>query len=93
MPAPPFWTLKPWWCRPWSIVATGVGLTAGSWMVLHRLWITLPLGLAVLLWWWTFLVAVPAAHAQASGARSQGETQATGCISPPPGVESSSSSP
>ena len=21
---PPFWSLKPWWCQPWSILSTGV---------------------------------------------------------------------
>lgn len=56
------WASKPWWCQPWSILGTGVGVVAGSWWLLQRWWITLPLGLAVGLWWWLFLVAVPAAY-------------------------------
>ena len=63
---PPFWSLKPWWCQPWSIVSTGVLVVSGSWAVLHRLWISLPLALGVLAWWLLFLVLVPAAYRSAS---------------------------
>ena len=28
---PDLWSHKPWWCQPWSIVATGVTLVGGSW--------------------------------------------------------------
>ena len=63
-PTPPvgsIWSLKPWWCQPWSILATGVIMPAASWWLLHRWWITLPVVGAVLIWWWLFLVLVPAA--------------------------------
>ena len=63
---PPFWSLKPWWCQPWSIVSTGVLLVGGSWAVLHRLWISLPLSVGVLAWWLLFLVLVPAAYRSAA---------------------------
>ena len=74
------WSHKPWWCQPWSILLTGVGLVggswwwlrlwwvslplavAGSWWLLQRWWITAPVALAVVLWWWLFLVVVPAAY-------------------------------
>jgi len=59
---PPFWSLKPWWCQPWSIVSTGVLMVGGSWALLHRPWISLPLALGVLVWWLLFLVLVPAAY-------------------------------
>jgi hypothetical protein len=63
------WAHKPWWCQPWSILLTGVVAIAGSWLVLARLWITLPCAALVLLWWWLFLVLVPAAYrAEASAA-------------------------
>ena len=65
---PPFWSLKPWWCQPWSIVSTGVVLVGGSWALLHRLWISLPLALGVLAWWLLFLVLVPAAYRSAAEA-------------------------
>jgi len=63
---PPFWSLKPWWCQPWSIICTGVLMIGGSWVLLHRLWISLPLGLGVLAWWLLFLVLVPAAYRSAA---------------------------
>jgi hypothetical protein len=52
------WDYKPWWCQPWSILLTGFGIIAGSWLVFHRYWLTglvaLPLGawmgFFVLLW-------------------------------------------
>ena len=59
---PPFWSLKPWWCQPWSIISTGVLMVGGSWGLLHRLWISLPLALGVLAWWLLFLVLVPTAY-------------------------------
>ena len=59
---PPFWSLKPWWCQPWSIISTGVLMVGGSWVLLHRLWISLPLALSVLAWWLLFLVLVPTAY-------------------------------
>ena len=33
-----------------------------SWLLLHRWWITAPLTLGVVLWWWLFLVVVPRAY-------------------------------
>ena len=59
---PSFWSLKPWWCQPWSIVSTGIVGVLGSWLILHRLWISLPIALAVALWWGLFLVVVPRAY-------------------------------
>ncbi|MEO1002992.1 MAG: DUF6737 family protein [Cyanobacteria bacterium J06638_7] len=54
------WSLKPWWCQPWSIVLTGMVVIAASWMLLQRWWISAPAAMAVLLWWWLFLVVAPA---------------------------------
>ena len=59
---PAFWSLKPWWCQPWSILLTGVLAIAGSWFLLQRWWISAPVAVAVLAWWGLFLVAVPAAY-------------------------------
>jgi hypothetical protein len=58
------WQSKPWWCQPWTIVLTGCLLLAGSWLLLHRWWISLPVALAVLTWWWLFLLVVPASYRQ-----------------------------
>jgi hypothetical protein len=59
---PPFWSLKPWWCQPWSILLTGALVIAGSWWLLKLWWITAPLALGVLLWWGLFLLLVPSAY-------------------------------
>ena len=41
-------------------------MVGGSWTLLHRLWISLPLSLGVLAWWLLFLVLVPAAYRSAA---------------------------
>ena len=63
---PPFWSLKPWWCQPWSIISTGLAMVGGSWALLHRLWISLPMAIGILAWWLLFLVLVPAAYRAAA---------------------------
>ncbi|MFM7550618.1 MAG: DUF6737 family protein [Cyanobacteriota bacterium] len=55
------WSLKPWWCQPWSIMLTGIAFPTASWLLWQRLWITAPLAMGVLLWWALFLVLVPTA--------------------------------
>ncbi|MBE9154286.1 DUF6737 family protein [Cyanobium sp. LEGE 06113] len=60
------WSVKPWWCQPWSIVLSGVVVVVLSWLWLGRWWLTAPLGVAVSLWWWLFLVVVPTAYARQS---------------------------
>jgi len=62
-----FWQSKPVWCQPWTIVATGTGVSLASWLLLHRWWITAPVVGAVLVWWWLFLVLVPAGFVEAAG--------------------------
>ncbi len=59
---PDLWSEKPWWCQPWTIVLTGVLAIFASWLVLHRLWITIPVAAMVLAWWILFLVIAPAAY-------------------------------
>ncbi|MEX0587782.1 MAG: DUF6737 family protein [Cyanobium sp.] len=56
------WVLKPWWCQPWSILATGVVLPVASWLLLKHWWVTAPLAGVVIVWWWLFLVVVPSAY-------------------------------
>ena len=61
---PSIWQYKPWWCQPWSIVLTGVTATAGSWALLHWLWLTAMVGGAVGVWWFVFLGLYPRALAE-----------------------------
>ncbi|WP_186499911.1 DUF6737 family protein [Synechococcus sp. A15-60] len=59
---PDLWAHKPMWCQPWSILLTGLITMVSSWMLLHRLWITVPVSVLVLSWWYVFLVLAPAAY-------------------------------
>ena len=59
------WTVKPWWCQPWSIVLTGVAVPTISWLLLHHWWITLPTAAVIVVWWVLFLGIVPAQYAAA----------------------------
>jgi hypothetical protein len=73
--SPDMWQSKPWWCQPWTIILTGVLIVAGSWLVLHTWWITIPLGILIGVWWLYFLVIVPSmlrqmAEEQAAGSKT-----------------------
>jgi hypothetical protein len=57
--SPDMWQSKPWWCQPWTIILTGVLIVFSSWLVLHILWITVPLAVLIGAWWLYFLVLVP----------------------------------
>ncbi|HIK46808.1 MAG TPA: hypothetical protein IGR64_18325 [Leptolyngbyaceae cyanobacterium M65_K2018_010] len=53
------WQLKPWWCQPWSIALTGLGLISGSWGLFHRGWLTLLVAIPVTVWMGFFLLLWP----------------------------------
>ncbi|MEL6555366.1 MAG: DUF6737 family protein [Cyanobacteria bacterium J06621_11] len=59
------WQIKPWWCQPWSIVLTGLAISFGSWLLLHRLLVTLPVAVVILGWWVLFLGIVPMQYSAA----------------------------
>ncbi len=66
------WSHKPWWCQPWSIVLTGISITGGSWILLHRIWITTLVALPIGVWMGFFLLLWPKLmqQAMAEAARS-----------------------
>ena len=68
-----FWSHKPWWCQPWTILTTGVLVVTASWLLLGLWWISLPVALGVLAWWGLFLLLVPAARRAAQ--QEQGGAQ------------------
>lgn len=80
-PTPSFWSLKPRWCQPWSIVATGVALVGGSWWWPHRWWLTVPLAMTVLLWWGLFLVLAPRAYRQSLAGSVDPADSSSGAVS------------
>ncbi|MBW4484803.1 MAG: hypothetical protein KME14_19890 [Tildeniella torsiva UHER 1998/13D] len=53
------WQLKPWWYQPWSIVLTGVAIVGGSWLLLHRLWLTGLMSIPIGVWMGFFLLLWP----------------------------------
>lgn len=53
------WNYKPWWCQPWSIALTGIGLIAGSWALFHRLWLTVLVAVPLSIWMGFFLILWP----------------------------------
>ncbi|NBO28296.1 MAG: hypothetical protein EB070_03830 [Synechococcaceae bacterium WBA_2_066] len=57
--AHPFWSLKPWWCQPWTILLTGTVAITTTWLVLHIWWLTAAVAVLVLAWWCLFLLIVP----------------------------------
>lgn len=59
---PNLWAEKPWWCQPWTILLTGIIIIAGSWLLLHRLWFSIPVAVVILAWWILFLVIAPTAY-------------------------------
>ena len=58
----PFWSLKPGWCQPWTIIGTGSAVIGVSCWWPGRLWISIPIILGIAAWWLLFLVIVPAAY-------------------------------
>ncbi|KPQ38228.1 MAG: DUF6737 family protein [Phormidium sp.] len=62
---PTVWHDKPWWCQPWSILLTGLGLIAASWLILHRLWLTVLVAIPLSAWMGYFILVFPRLVAQA----------------------------
>ena len=55
------WAQKPIWCRPYSIIATGLFVVGGAELVGGG-WLALAAAAAVAVWWWAFLVEYPVAY-------------------------------
>jgi hypothetical protein len=53
------WQSKPWWCQPWTIILTGAIIIAGSWLLFHKIWLSLIVAIPIVVWWAYFLVLVP----------------------------------
>lgn len=65
------WDYKPWWCQPWSIILTGIAIIAGSWILLHIVWITLGISVLIIAWWIYFLVIFPQLFAKYMASNTQ----------------------
>jgi hypothetical protein len=60
------WQHKPWWCQPWSIILTAATLVGGSWLLLHRVWVTGLVAVPVLTWMVFFVGIYPKLMADSS---------------------------
>ncbi|NMG57421.1 hypothetical protein E1H12_02520 [Geitlerinema sp. P-1104] len=58
------WHYKPWWCQPWSILLTGLGLIGASWLLFHRLWLTTLVAIPLSAWMGYFVLLFPRLVAQ-----------------------------
>ena len=58
------WHYKPWWCQPWSILLTGTTLISGSWLLLHRIWVTVLVAIPISIWMGFFLLVWPSLMAR-----------------------------
>lgn len=69
------WQYKPWWCQPWSILLTGIGIISGSWFVLHRVWLTGLVAVPILVWMGYFLLVYPKLMSQILAAEQSTEPE------------------
>ncbi len=53
------WKSKPWWCQPWTIILTGIIIIASSWLLLHKIWLTIVVAMPIFVWWAYFLILIP----------------------------------
>ncbi|AFY37288.1 hypothetical protein Lepto7376_0914 [[Leptolyngbya] sp. PCC 7376] len=60
------WEYKPWWCQPWSILLTGNGAIAGSWLLFHRYWLTSIVAIPLGAWMIFFILVYPKMMAEMS---------------------------
>lgn len=59
--SPDFWAYKPVWCQPWSILVSGTAFVAGArWISGGSNIATGVAAVPILVWWYLFLVLVPA---------------------------------
>lgn len=56
------WQYKPWWCQPWSILLTGTTLISASWLLFHKIWLTILVSIPLLTWMGFFLLIYPKAY-------------------------------
>jgi hypothetical protein len=57
------WDSKPAWCQPWTIVTTGTCIIAGANALSHgSVLLTVLAAGPILVWWFLFLVVVPAEY-------------------------------
>lgn len=54
-----YWNSKPLWCKPWSIILTGIIITCLAWYFIHIILIDIIISSLVCFWWILFLLIAP----------------------------------
>ena len=62
-----FWSVKPYWCQPWSIISFGILVLISSWILFENLIISLIVGFFIVIWWILFLILAPNVYQEISG--------------------------
>tara|TARA_Y100001968_G_scaffold285950_1_gene286288 strand:+ start:105 stop:323 length:219 start_codon:yes stop_codon:yes gene_type:complete len=57
-----FWDLKPYWCKPWSIITFGILVLVFSWLIFNNIIITSITAFLIILWWVLFLIIAPSSY-------------------------------
>tara|TARA_B100001250_G_C19761728_1_gene772795 strand:- start:1348 stop:1578 length:231 start_codon:yes stop_codon:yes gene_type:complete len=57
-----YWSSKPYWCQPWSIIIFGLSALIFSWILFDKIIITSILGIFIILWWVLFLIIAPSSY-------------------------------
>ncbi len=57
-----YWSEKPFWCKPWSILLSGIIFLYILFSYVQLLWIKITATLLILSWWILFLFLVPVAY-------------------------------
>ncbi|NP_001337901.1 hypothetical protein Zm00014a_003139 [Zea mays] len=58
------WDTKPAWCQPWTILLTGTGAVACSWVLIQSVVITAGVSFVISAWWYIFLYSYPKAYTE-----------------------------
>ncbi|WP_420063646.1 DUF6737 family protein [Prochlorococcus marinus] len=54
-----FWSGKPFWCRPWSILLTGLVIIISTYFFIEILFVDILITSLIIIWWVLFLYYVP----------------------------------
>ena len=54
-----YWDIKPWWCKPWTIILFGLLSITTSWYIFTNLILSIFLSLVIIIWWILFLLIAP----------------------------------
>ena len=57
-----YWDSKPLWCKPWSIILTGILIDIFSYEFIQYKIIYIPIIIFISIWWFLFLIIIPSAY-------------------------------